>query len=49
MSSPHAARIRWAEIEAGVWDCVYCDTHPCECTDEDAIYDSWRDREFDEF
>lgn len=50
MTTPHTARIRWAEIQSGAFDCLYCDTHPCECeTNEDAIYDAWRDTEFDEF
>lgn len=39
-----------AERRAGVYDedgldpCIYCDADPCQC---DAIYDTYRDREFD--
>lgn len=40
-----------AEKRAGVYDddeCDYCGPS-CYCEDEDYIYDSWRDRDFDEY
>ena len=48
---PAEASRQSAEQRAGVYDdedgldpCFYCDADPCQC---DAIYDTYRDREFD--
>lgn len=44
--------VYYAEVRAGVYDddtgeaCADCGHYPCACDD---IYDSYRDREFDEF
>ena len=48
---PAEATRQAAEHRAGVYDdedgldpCIYCDADPCQC---DAIYDTYRDREFE--
>ena len=46
---PAEASRQAAECRVGVYDddldpCIYCDADPCQC---DAIYDTYRDLEFD--